>query len=52
MICVFQNNMDSNNDLKEMLMETLRRVRLAMISVSYLDLKQYLYNLSQGHYIV
>ena len=52
MICVFQNSMDSNNDLKGMLLETLRRVRLAMILVSYFELKQHLYNLLQGHYIV
>lgn len=52
MICVLQSNMVSNSDLRDMVMETRRRVRLAMISVSYLELKQHLYDLLQGHYIV
>jgi hypothetical protein len=51
-MCVLQSNMDSNSDLKDMVTETQRRVRLAMISVSCLELKQYLYDLSQGHYVV
>ena len=51
-ICVLQSNVVSNSDLRDMVMETRRRVRLAMISVSYLELKQHLYDLLQGHCIV
>lgn len=51
-ICVLQSNVVSNSDLRDMIMETRRRVRLAMISVSYLELKQHLCDLLQGHYIV
>jgi hypothetical protein len=52
MKCVLQSNMVSNSDLRDMVTETRRRVRLAMISVSYLELKQHLYDLLQGHRIV
>jgi hypothetical protein len=49
MICVLQSNMISNSDLRDMVMETRRRVRLAMISVSHLELRQHLYDLLQGN---
>jgi len=52
MIFVLQSNIVSNSDLRDIVTETRRRVRLAMISVSYLELKQHLYDLSQGHYII
>jgi hypothetical protein len=45
-ICVLQSNMVSNSDLRDMISETRRRVRLAMILVSYLELKQHLCDLS------
>jgi hypothetical protein len=52
MICVLQSNVVTNSDLRDMVAETRRRVRLAMILVSYLELKQHLYDLLWRHYIV
>lgn len=37
MVCALQRDAENNSDLKEMITETLNRVRLTMASVSYLQ---------------